>query len=233
MKIVFPARYYADAALFASTEQTRYYLNGVALTEHGHLVATDGHRMFVGNPAAAVGLDCLSGLPTETIILPLDKAVVSAARKKAQVGVRFLVVDRQGPDGMQITMAVVDAPDAADAATMPASRTHAAAIATLIDGVFPDYRRVTPRDFDIRPTLWFDANLLADFARVAEATGRKGEKARVGLRPSKNDGPMLVDLGRVDAFGVLMGMTAANSGPTVPGWFDPQVEAPVVEDMLS
>lgn len=226
-KIVFPARYYADAALFASTEETRYYLNGVALTNHGHLVATDGHRMFVGNPAAAVGLDCLAGLPAETIILPLDKAVLSAARKPAKVCVRFLVVDRRGPGGMQITMAVVDAPDAADAATMPANRTHAAAITALIDGGFPDYRRAVPRDFDVKATLWFNGDFAADFARVAAGK-------RVGFRPSKDDGPMLVDLGRVDAFGVLMGMRPpTDAEPTVPGWFDPPAEAPAVEDMLS
>jgi DNA polymerase-3 subunit beta len=36
------------ALICASTEQTRYYLNGVYVDPLGYLVSTDGHRMFCG-----------------------------------------------------------------------------------------------------------------------------------------------------------------------------------------
>ena len=48
------------ALLCASTEETRYYLKGVHLSTSGHMVTTDGHRMFVArlNDRPA-GLWCL------------------------------------------------------------------------------------------------------------------------------------------------------------------------------
>jgi DNA polymerase-3 subunit beta len=60
------------ALLCASTEQTRYYLCGVHLSTTGHMVTTDGHRMFVAR---------LNDLPTADVIIPL--ADVQAALKLA------------------------------------------------------------------------------------------------------------------------------------------------------
>ncbi len=61
------------AALFcASTEETRYYLKGVHLSTSGHMVTTDGHRMFVA---------MLPEQPTADVIIPL--ADVQAALKLA------------------------------------------------------------------------------------------------------------------------------------------------------
>lgn len=65
------------AALYcASSEESRCYLRGVHLATTGHLVTTDGHRMFVAKLAEAVPAD---------VILPLDaiKAALKLAPKKA------------------------------------------------------------------------------------------------------------------------------------------------------
>jgi DNA polymerase-3 subunit beta len=61
------------AALFcASTEEARYYLRGVHLSTSGHMVTTDGHRMFVAR---------LNDMPTADVIIPT--ADVQAALKLA------------------------------------------------------------------------------------------------------------------------------------------------------
>lgn len=60
------------ALLCASSEETRYYLRGVHLSITGHLVTTDGHRMFVAR---------LNERPSADVIVPY--ADVAAALKLA------------------------------------------------------------------------------------------------------------------------------------------------------
>lgn len=89
------------AALFcASNEESRYYLRGVHLSTSGHMVTTDGHRMFVAKLAEA---------PTADVIIPLDtvKAALKLAPKRAETielngntlgGVVFQPVDGTFPN---------------------------------------------------------------------------------------------------------------------------------------
>ena len=66
------------AALFcASNEDSRYYLRGVHLSTTGHMVTTDGHRMFVAR---------LNDRPAVDVIIPLDdvKAALKLAGARAQ-----------------------------------------------------------------------------------------------------------------------------------------------------
>ena len=65
------------ALLCASTEETRYYLKGVHLSTSGHMVTTDGHRLFCAKLAEAVPAD---------VIIPLDtvKAALKLAPRKAE-----------------------------------------------------------------------------------------------------------------------------------------------------
>jgi hypothetical protein len=93
------------AALFcASNEESRYYLRGVHLSTSGHMVTTDGRRLFCAKLAEAV--------PTD-VIIPLDtvKAALKLAPKKADTielngntlgGVVFTPVDGTFPDWRRI-----------------------------------------------------------------------------------------------------------------------------------
>lgn len=93
------------AALFcASNEESRYYLRGVHLSTSGHMVATDGHRMFVAKLAEA---------PAADVIIPLDtvKAALKLAPKRAETielngntlgGVVFQPVDGTFPDWRRV-----------------------------------------------------------------------------------------------------------------------------------
>lgn len=88
----------------ASQEESRYYLRGVHLATSGHMVTTDGHRMFVAKLAEA---------PVADVIIPLDtvKAALKLAPKKAATielngntlgGVVFTPVDGTFPDWRRV-----------------------------------------------------------------------------------------------------------------------------------
>jgi hypothetical protein len=89
------------AALFcASSEESRYYLRGVHLATSGHMVTTDGHRLFCAKLAEAVSAD---------VIIPLDaiKAALKLTGKRADTielngntigGVTFTPVDGTFPN---------------------------------------------------------------------------------------------------------------------------------------
>jgi hypothetical protein len=93
------------AALFcASNEESRYYLRGVHLATSGHMVTTDGHRLFCAKLAEA---------PAADVIVPLDaiKAALKLAGKRADTielngntigGVTFTPVDGTFPDWRRV-----------------------------------------------------------------------------------------------------------------------------------
>jgi hypothetical protein len=83
------------ALLCASTEESRYYLRGVFLSTTGHLVTTDGHRMFVAR---------LAERPTADVIVPY--ADVQAALK--MVGARCKEIDVDGTKIASIMYTPVD-----------------------------------------------------------------------------------------------------------------------------
>jgi DNA polymerase III subunit beta len=117
-----------DKTRFAiSTEETRYYLNGVYL-HHAkgadgpvlRAVATDGHRLALAETAAPQGSAGLKG-----VIIP----------RKAVAEVRRLLED--APEKV-----VISASDAKIVFEIgPVTLTT-----KLIDGAFPDYQRVIPKD---------------------------------------------------------------------------------------
>jgi DNA polymerase III sliding clamp (beta) subunit (PCNA family) len=83
------------ALLCASQEETRYYLRGVHLSTTGHLVTTDGHRMFVAR---------LNERPAADVIVPY--ADVQAALKLA--GARAVELEVTGDRIGQIAYTPVD-----------------------------------------------------------------------------------------------------------------------------
>lgn len=83
------------ALLCASNEETRYYLKGVHLSTSGHMVTTDGHRMFVAR---------LNDKPAADVIIPL--ADVQAALKLA--GARCQEIEVTADKIGQIAYTAVD-----------------------------------------------------------------------------------------------------------------------------
>ena len=155
------ARDMIDATRFAiSTEETRYYLNGIYLhkSEQGDLcaVATDGHRLALtrqGLPAGATAMP--------SIIVP----------RKAVNEVRKLLDDFDGEIGVALSET---------RAEFSIGSVHLRT--KLIDGTFPDYTRVIPRGND-RIMQVDSASFSAAVDRVSTISSEKSRSVKMRLQP--------------------------------------------------
>lgn len=144
-----------------STEETRYYLNGVhlhVLESDGaaflRAVATDGHRLARMQLPAPDGA---AGMPA--IIIP-RKTVGEIAR---------IAKDQKGDIGIEISATKIRI--TAGSTTLTSK---------LIDGTFPDYQRVIPAGNDKVVTLDADAFRQA-IDRVATISSERGRAVKLAL----------------------------------------------------
>lgn len=147
-----------DKTKFAiSTEETRYYLNGIYV--HGHngklrAVATDGHRLALAEMDLPEGA---AGLPG--VIMP----------RKTIAEIRRLIDGSDADIAISISEAKV--------------RFHfnsAIITSKLIDGTFPDYERVIPKGNDKELTI--DNKVFANAVdRVATISAEKSRSIKVAL----------------------------------------------------
>lgn len=181
-----------STAVAASSEETRYYLKGVCVehTPAGPVfVATDGARLIA---ARHDWLDDTGAPPAfAPVIIPADLI------KRVKVG-------RRDPNEATLTL------DYRDGATCPhVTITHAGAAVTsgAIDGTYPDWRRVVPREPASGAVAQYDCDLLATF-RDAMRQLAGGKTDALPIVAHNGDNPAIVDMGdaggRVQAFGVLM-----------------------------
>lgn len=114
-----------DATQFSMANQdVRYYLNGLLLETEGNVlrtIATDGHRLALSHRTIE------SSLPQKQVIVP---------RKGVMELLRLLEVDE-----LDIAVAISDN-------AIRASTPGAVFTSKLVDGRFPDYRRVLPKGGD-------------------------------------------------------------------------------------
>lgn len=164
-KITLPAaelRALIDRTKFAmSTEETRYYLNGIYFHEAEHdgiavlrAVATDGHRLARFEMPLPEGG---SGMPG--VIIP----------RKAVGEVRKLI--DEAADTIEITLSESKIRFAFD---------HVVLTSKLIDGTFPDYQRVIPEGND--KVVEVDAKTLTSAVdRVSTISDGKSRAVKVSL----------------------------------------------------
>lgn len=114
-----------DSTQFSMANQdVRYYLNGLLVETEGNVlrtIATDGHRLALSHRQ----IEAL--LPEKQVIVP-RKGVMELAR----------LLDSEDQD---ITIAIGDN-------AIRATTAHAVFTSKLVDGRFPDYRRVLPKGGD-------------------------------------------------------------------------------------
>jgi len=147
-----------DKTRFAiSTEETRYYLNGIYMHAHDgalRTVATDGHRLALAEMDLPNGA---SGLPG--IIIP----------RKTVAEIRRLI---DGNDG-DVSLSVSDA-------KIRFSFGSAVLTSKLIDGTFPDYERVIPKGNE--KVLTIDNKVFANAVdRVATISAEKSRSVKLSL----------------------------------------------------
>ena len=147
-----------DKTRFAiSTEETRYYLNGIYVHSNaGRLraVATDGHRLALAEAELPAGADGIPG-----VIIP----------RKTVAEIRRLI---DGSDG-DVAVSVSEA-------KIRFSTGTAVLTSKLIDGTFPDYERVIPKNNPKELTI--DNKVFADAVdRVSTISAEKSRSIKMGL----------------------------------------------------
>jgi len=159
-------KFLIDKARFAiSTEETRYYLNGIYLhhveaggTARLRAVATDGHRLAQVEVEAPEGS---AGMPG--IIVP-RKTVLELVK---------LIEDTEA--GMEVALSASKIRFLAASLTLTSK---------LIDGTFPDYERVIPKHNDKQ--LEVDIRLFTNAVdRVSTISSEKGRAVKLNIAADK------------------------------------------------
>jgi DNA polymerase-3 subunit beta len=136
----------------------RYYLNGILFVAEGKqlsLVATDGHRLAFANATLDVEV------PRQEVILP----------RKTVLEMQRLLSDAEGAIEMQF---------ASNQAKFSFGGMEF--VTKLVEGKFPDYNRVIPKNHKNAVTLG-RAPLLASLQRTAILTSEKFKGVRLNLEP--------------------------------------------------
>lgn len=151
----------AQVSFAISSEETRYYLNGIYLhtaqAEGGAVlraVATDGHRLSRLEMPAPAGADGMPG-----VIVP-TKAVTEIARLAKDAGGDLSI--ELSPTKIRVTAG------------------ETSLTSKLVDGTFPDYERVIPRGNDKTVTLDAEAFEKA-IDRVATISSERGRAVKLSL----------------------------------------------------
>lgn len=140
----------------------RYYLNGILFVAEGKsltLVATDGHRL------ALAQADLEVEIPKQEVILP---------RKTVLELQRLLKDEKDGDEGL------IEMRFAGNQAKFSFSGMEF--VTKLVEGKFPDYNRVIPKNHKNAVTLG-RAPFLASLQRAAILTSEKFKGVRVNIEP--------------------------------------------------
>jgi DNA polymerase III sliding clamp (beta) subunit (PCNA family) len=167
------------ALVCASSEETRYYLRGVHLATSGHLVTTDGHRMFVARLAERPSID---------VIVPYD--AVAAALKLAGARCKEIEIDLAATRIGQIQFTPVDGTFPNWIRVVPSGVEIPSTTAALYDGA---------------EHVHFNNRYVGEFEKMADILCGKSTTGQSVLHPRTASGPCLVTFGdRADCFGVIM-----------------------------
>ena len=167
------------ALLCASNEESRYYLRGVYLATSGHMVTTDGHRMFVAR---------LAERPTVNVIVPYD--AVAAALKMAGARCKEIEIDLATNRIGQIQYTPVDG-------TFPDWR--------RVVPTGEETPSTKPGANDGPEHVHFNARYVGEFEKMADILCGKVTTGQSVLHPRTASSPCLVTFGeRADCFGVVM-----------------------------
>lgn len=190
-----------------STEETRYYLNGVHVEPHYEkgaiLTSTDGRRMLVIHDADAENV-------TDSIVtLPAFVRQQMKPKKGLKLVRKVLSVDAENKTAT-VTDETINKEGAVSRSTDIVTAHN-----VIIDGTFPNWRKVCPSG-EMEPTSVpaFNGNYLAEMGKIGatfmtNSYNSKGSMYFLRAKGSDDGAPSLVRWSGVHhAFGVLMPMRA-------------------------
>lgn len=219
-KITVSADRFRRALSCISSEETRFYLQGVFVTpakDNGGilLVSTDGHRLIIIR-------DPDGTIEGEPVIVSPNAALVKAlkAKKQKYFGEKYFVLD--GNEAAVTTERYVQ--DSKDA-ILDTDAEHAEAYQKgniVIDGSFPDYSRVVPK---IDPALPHLAQAYNGeyFGAFSDALNVAGDIRFVIAFADGEHNPALVKGSDINALGVLMPVRKGSASNPItadaPSWY--------------
>jgi len=221
MKAYISADLFRIAMMFTSNEETRYYLQGVYVEPHPIkgllLTATDGHRLF--NVWDTLG-EMVEG---ESGIVSLSKDMLKACKSKngrTSSHKVALYIEDSKPQLFRTEQFISEQTprDIVETGELM-SRSNASC---LIDGSYPDWRRVVPQSVEASGMPWFNARYVADFEKAnAELAAFYGQASKqISIVSSDSGSPAIVRFAFESAFAVLMPMRGDDVAGQRPRYLD-------------
>lgn len=219
-------RYFAGIERFAAAKDVRFYLCGVFIEPHPHggvtIVATDGHIM-----AAAYDPE---GWCAEPIIVgDITRPLLSACKKRGLPSARA--------EQLWIAKDCAVVSSSAETEPPPApfgeAALHSSKI-SIIDGQFPDWRRVMPNDRTVRPAEFPAVNgrylaTVSEAVQIMADTHRSLNVNSIRLYPDGDSLSVVVrslDLDLADRFVALVMPVQADKLYAVLPYFVKHAPAP-------
>lgn len=212
---------FAAVACFASTEETRYYLNGVncTMTEAGDLllVATNGHVLGV-----AIDREGECSQPegyADDFILKLSAAGLKACKPVKNDAGRQLVIT-QTPEDITATIYRRDLDG-------DLQRVFVDIDAEFTGGKYPDWRRIIPNHDFVNggPVPFFNAEYIALFVKAGQLLTSNRQIFLAVIAENKAD-PAHVIIAGIDArdfHGIVMPVRQDDDRAKVPAWLNQQL----------
>lgn len=160
------ANYLAAAAVAVATRDSRYFLKGVALQSDGadglNIISTDGHRLIrLHDSGDSFKAD--KGDERDKFIIDLSKPAVAELRKAGNRGEIVIISIELGATICEISLGGISFS------------------CDIIDGQFPDWRRVIPTPGPgpaAISEIGFNSRYLADLHTVAKLLSTGGKNAK-------------------------------------------------------
>ena len=192
----------AAAAVITPKSDIRYYLNGILIEKHHEkgaiIVTTDGHRMLVCYDEHAEFSDDMP------VIVRFEKETLAMARKPASLDKPLFIASNDGDKSVSVDIGGVTFCSGGE----------------VLDGTFPDWRRVCPNQTGDSAAACYNVAYLADWSPVSRYLAINGNVQAVTIRAENETSSAAVFFYGVDyAFGVIMPMREDPDAMTsIPAW---------------
>lgn len=211
MKITIDHSVIRALLICAPKTDLRYYLVGICVDARASdvtLVTTDGHRMLT-YPVAA---DAIEGLAPGQYIIPREALEAVKPAKAGRVT-------------LPITIDIVTAPDTLEGGVTVKGKTSVtitgatSTVTPLIDGKYPDWRRVMPAKATGEPAQ-YSGHYMADFHTIAGLLSDSKSPMAPIVHHNGTGSALVTRLG-AGALGVIMPVrydTEDMAHPGLPAW---------------